>query len=134
MKNLILILVVILSFSCQKAQIPQEVPEDKYQIEQTTKALLQLDSCHALNSEYSEMLDKQSAIIDILRKEKNPPVNAAKYLHTIDSLKSVNNKLGKELLHDKQVIQNAKYYLNIANKNPSQQKFLRGWMNRALNQ
>lgn len=51
-----------------------------------------------------------------------------------DSLKVANNKLGKELLHNKLIIQNAKYYLNIANKNPSQQKFLRGWMNRALNQ
>lgn len=52
----------------------------------------------------------------------------------VDSLKIANNKLGKKLLHSELVITNAKYYLNIANKNPSQQKFLRGWMNRALNQ
>lgn len=51
-----------------------------------------------------------------------------------DSLKVANNKLGKKLLHSELVITNAKYYLNIVNKNPSQQKFLRGWMNRALNQ
>lgn len=51
-----------------------------------------------------------------------------------DSLKSLNNKLAKDLLHQKLVIENAKYYLNIVNKNPTQQKFLRGWMNRALNQ
>ena len=51
-----------------------------------------------------------------------------------DSLRTANNKLGKELLHNKLIIQNARYYLNIANKDASQQKFLRGWMNRALNQ
>lgn len=51
-----------------------------------------------------------------------------------DSLNVVNNKLGKELLHKKLIIENAKTYLNIVNKNPTQQKFLRGWMNRALNQ
>lgn len=55
-------------------------------------------------------------------------------LKTNDSLTMVNKKLAQELLHNKLVIENAKYYLNITIKSPKQDKFLKGWMRRALNQ
>lgn len=51
-----------------------------------------------------------------------------------DSLTAINKKFAQELLHKKLIIENAKYYVEICNKNPSQDKFLKGWMNRALNQ
>jgi tetrahydrodipicolinate N-succinyltransferase len=51
-----------------------------------------------------------------------------------DSIKAVNKHFANELLHKKLIIENAKYYLEICNKNPSQDKFLKGWMNRALYQ
>lgn len=49
-----------------------------------------------------------------------------------DSLLIVSDTLAKRLLHSRLTIQNVKYYLNIVNRNPSQLKFLRGWINRAL--
>lgn len=49
-----------------------------------------------------------------------------------DSLNELNNRLATELMNERLVIQNAKYYVNIVNKNRSQEKFLLGWMNRAL--
>lgn len=49
------------------------------------------------------------------------------YIKSID----VNSKA---LLHKKLIIANTKFYLNITIKNPSQDKFLRGWSNRALAQ
>ncbi|WDF45237.1 putative peptidoglycan-binding domain-containing protein [Chryseobacterium sp. KACC 21268] len=52
----------------------------------------------------------------------------------IDSLYSDNQKLAKDLLHKKLIIKNAQYYLNITVKNPKQDKFLKGWMRRALYQ
>lgn len=52
----------------------------------------------------------------------------------IDSLTAFNNKIAKDLLHHKLIIKNAQFYLNITIKNPSQDKFLKGWMRRALNQ
>lgn len=40
----------------------------------------------------------------------------------------------QSLLHKKLIIANTRFYLNITIKNPSQDKFLRGWSNRALAQ
>lgn len=51
-----------------------------------------------------------------------------------DSIDQINRKLAQELLHKKLVIENAKTYLNITIKNPKQDKFLKGWMRRALYQ
>lgn len=52
----------------------------------------------------------------------------------INELRDKNKVIGNEWLHKKLVVENAKYYLNITVRNPSQDKFLRGWMNRAFNQ
>lgn len=49
-----------------------------------------------------------------------------------DSIHSINKRLATELMNERLVIQNAKHYVNIVNKNRSQEKFLLGWMNRAL--
>ncbi len=51
-----------------------------------------------------------------------------------DSLNELNHKVAQDLLQNKLIIKNAQYYLNITIKNPSQDKFLKGWMRRALNQ
>lgn len=65
---------------------------------------------------------------NILLNEKN----------RLDSLNSVyiekNKSDAKQLLHKKFVTTNAQFYLNITIKNPSQDKFLKGWMRRALSQ
>lgn len=50
----------------------------------------------------------------------------------LDSMKVTSDTLAARLLHARLMIENARYYLRIANRNTSQQKFLRGWMNRAL--
>lgn len=50
----------------------------------------------------------------------------------IDSMQITSDTLAARLLHTRLMVENARYYLRIANKNTSQQKFLRGWMNRAL--
>ncbi|OJV50496.1 MAG: hypothetical protein BGO31_14130 [Bacteroidetes bacterium 43-16] len=50
----------------------------------------------------------------------------------IDSMQVTSDTLAARLLHARLMIENARYYLRIANRNTSQQKFLRGWMNRAL--
>lgn len=50
----------------------------------------------------------------------------------VDSMQVASDTLAARLLHARLMIENARYYLRIANRSPSQQKFLRGWMNRAL--
>jgi len=50
----------------------------------------------------------------------------------VDSMQITSDTLAARLLHARLIIENARYYLRIANRNASQQKFLRGWMNRAL--
>lgn len=46
--------------------------------------------------------------------------------HLIDSLRT-------QLFINKYKIEKVKYYLKIVKKKPSQQKFLVGWINRAVN-
>lgn len=117
MKNLILVFLLLL-IGCKPANqdspIMKPAPEPVKEIVYVEK----IDTVKIQDDNFKKKFDSIQAI----RKRE------------IDSLKMLNNKLGKELLHNKLIIQNAKHYLNIANKNPSQQKFLRGWMNRALNQ
>lgn len=131
MKNLILIL-LFLVVGCKPKY--QDTPVMKSDTQ--TEILTRLNSTQENLDRCMESVNKASLVIDSLNKlkvVKNETENLDQK-KIIDSLKVINNKLGKELLHNKLIIQNAKYYLNIANKNPSQQKFLRGWMNRALNQ
>lgn len=44
------------------------------------------------------------------------------------------DSLNKALFLSNYRISQAKYYLKICKRNPSQDKFLKGWMNRALNE
>lgn len=112
MKNLILILFFILAGCKQAERKPVIIEKPVETVRIDTVFIPKIDTVYIVK----------------------PNVSVLNLQKSIDSLKGANNKLGKELLHNKLIIQNAKYYLNIANKNPSQQKFLRGWMNRALNQ
>lgn len=47
-------------------------------------------------------------------------------------LKKSADTLAARLLHARLIISNVKYYLNICIKNPSQDKFLKGWIRRAV--
>lgn len=112
MKNLILLLLFLFA-SCKQAESKPVIIEKPIEVIKTDTVFLPKVDTVFIVKENTSVLQLQKAN---------------------DSLKTANNKLGKKLLHSELVITNAKYYLNIANKNPSQQKFLRGWMNRALNQ
>lgn len=60
------------------------------------------------------------------------PHNVDSILRANDSLIAVSDTLAKRLLHSRLVISNVKYYVAICNRKPDQTKFLRGWLNRAL--
>lgn len=49
-----------------------------------------------------------------------------------NNLKSINDSLTTQLFLAKYRIERVKYYLNICLKNPSQDKFLKGWIRRAV--
>lgn len=51
-----------------------------------------------------------------------------------DSLLAINDTIAKKLLNANMTINNIKYYVNIVKRNPSQQKFLVGWLNRPLSE
>jgi hypothetical protein len=50
----------------------------------------------------------------------------------VDSLQHTIDSLSSKLFLAEYKIQRVKYYLNIAIKNPSQTKFLKGWIKRAI--
>lgn len=52
--------------------------------------------------------------------------------HLVDSLAADNKNLAQQLLNAKLKLKNIEYYVNLAAKNPSQQKFLVGWLKRPL--
>lgn len=123
MRNLLLLLITFFALSCKQKVI---VPTENMQ---TTDSVVYLPSKVVnVDSIVQVKIDSVTESMRYLKQENTV------LLKRYDSLKSDNNKLAKDLLHQKLVIENARYYLNIVNKNPTQQKFLRGWMNRALNQ
>lgn len=133
-KYLIAILLMLTNHGCNTHKdIGSSNTDQTVTIEECNKVIALQDSIIIANSLY---MQRQDSIISVIRN--SPPTIDVKKVNElnkrIDSLKVANNKLGKELLHNKLIIKNAKYYLDIVNKNPTQQKFLRGWMNRALNQ
>lgn len=73
-------------------------------------------------------------VVDFGLKTKNDSLHLVieKLQFQKDSINRLNNRLATELMNERLVIQNAKYYVNIVNKNRTQEKFLLGWMNRAL--
>lgn len=77
---------------------------------------------------------KDTVYVDLEYKAKNDSLELviSKMQFQKDSIDLLNNRLATELMNERLVIQNAKYYVNIVNKNRSQEKFLLGWMNRAL--
>lgn len=78
---------------------------------------------------------KDTVVLDFDYKAKNDSLSIVilKLEQTVTDQNEINRKLASELLNERLVIENAKYYVNIVNKNRSQEKFLLGWMNRALN-
>lgn len=112
MKNII-VLVLLFFIGCKQAEIKPTIVEKPLET-------IRIDTIFIPKIDTIFIVEQDVSIIQLQKSN--------------DSLKTANNKLGKKLLHSELVITNARYYLNIVNKNPSQQKFLRGWMNRALNQ
>lgn len=109
MKNLTLITAAVcMLFSC-KTPCPETKTPEPIVIKDTVYAVL----------DFRPKYDSLELVIKNLQYQK-------------DSINQLNNRLATELMNERLVIQNAKYYVNIVNKNRSQEKFLLGWMNRAL--
>lgn len=115
MKNLILVFLLLL-IGCKKVNQDSPIMKPTPEPAKEVVYVVKIDTVRIPDDHFKKKFDSVQAI----RKRE------------IDSLKILNNKLGIELLHNKLIIQNAKYYLNIVNKNPKQDKFLKGWMRRAL--
>lgn len=111
MRNFILICIVILLASCTYGNHSQE------------------SNNHGINKAHlvHDTIQMHDTILVTIQ------CDYTKYLRTIDSIQIVNDTLARRLLHSRLVIQNVKYYLNICIQKPSQDKFLKGWIRRALN-
>lgn len=120
MKYLIIILISLLSLSSCKSNENKTTKENNSTVSFDSIPIIQKDSVR-IDLGYQKKFDSLILVNAKLNQEK-------------DSIDKLNHIVAQELLHKKLIIENAKTYLNIVNKNPTQQKFLRGWMNRALNQ
>lgn len=60
------------------------------------------------------------------------PCSYDSMIRRYDSLRIVADTVARRLLHSRLIISNVRYYLNITLRNPSQDKFLKGWIRRAL--
>jgi len=109
MKNIILIIAMSFAlFSCKPNCPETKVPEP--------------------------IIVKDTVFVDLEFRAKNDSLKDVirKLNFQQDSINRLNNRLATKLMNERLVIQNAKYYVNIVNKNRTQEKFLLGWMNRAL--
>ena len=61
------------------------------------------------------------------------PVVDSACCRVVDSLQAANDVLAGKLLHSRMIVENARYYVRIVERNPKQKKFLYGWMRRVLN-
>lgn len=50
----------------------------------------------------------------------------------VDSLQAANDSIGRKLLLSNYKVEKVRYYLNITLRDRSQDKFLKGWIRRAL--
>lgn len=85
-----------------------------------------------LHTEKQEFSDLVHTRIDTVFVEKI--VIDTFYIKTgnCDSLKRVVSELNDKLFVSNYKIERVRYYLNIAINNPSQDKFLKGWVRRAI--
>lgn len=92
-------------------------------------------SCDSLHRAYDTLLVQHTdqLFIHIDSIQQLNILNARK-THKIDSLQHLTDSLSKALFLSNYRIHQARYYLKICVNNPSQTKFLKGWMNRALNE
>lgn len=96
---------------------------------------LALVSCQRNEPVVKELPELPLITHDTLRIE--PTCDTAKYVYMIDSIKRKNDTLARRLLAVKFQITTIRYYANIINnahkkKDSSKDKFLLGWVNRAL--
>lgn len=124
MKNLILLLLLILFTACRHNDVKK--PIEEVQAKDTL--------VYQAKSDSTQILVLKNQVDSIIYTSKNQQKFTDSLVRSNDSLRAVNNKLAKNLMHQKLIIENARYYLNITIKNPKQDPNLKGWMRRALNQ
>lgn len=108
-------------------------PPAKHEVTTATHGTVNCDS--VLNFANSVQL-AALATIDSFKTvtRENESLRYQMYLQNqiMDSIVVVNDTLAKRLLHARLIIENIRFYTNIAYKNPSQRKFLTGWIRRVL--
>lgn len=67
-------------------------------------------------------------------KPVNVECDTLQYTHKIDSMYNRIDKYSKALLLERTRIEAVKKYVRIVDKNPSQIKFLKGWVKRAISE
>lgn len=122
MRTILLLIIAFTIFTisgCCSQKVKQT--ENVYQIE-IQKLSTKYDSLLTINNQLNSELQFKQDSIDYLLITSN------KY----DSINDINLVLARELLNSQLMIENARYYVNIVNRNSTQSKFLLGWMNRVL--
>ena len=103
-------------------------PKPKAKTEQVKPA-----SCDTLKSAYEASLNDHTNRVLICQDSLfECRKSAYLYQKKCDSLHLVCDSLNKSLFLSNYKITQAKYYLKICINNPSQDRFLKGWMRRAL--
>jgi hypothetical protein len=111
MKNIIYILLLLSVVSCKSVQT-----KTVYEIQAKTDTLTVRDTVNVIDTFYVEYQTTDTVFV--------PKVDTIK-IGNCDSLK-------ERLFVSDYKLQRVRYYLNIAIKNPSQTKFLKGWIRRAI--
>lgn len=140
MKHLIILLAALCCItSCRNIRGNRNALQD-LQIENKVKEA----AFAAINDSMDRVIDSMDIVIDSMSKVRDSlylsykadaerlAVENKALQRRVESMQVTSDTLAKRLLHARLMIENARYYLRIANRNTSQQKFLRGWMNRAL--
>lgn len=119
MRTILLLIIAFAISGCCSQKVKQS--ENVYQIE-IQKLSTKYDSLLTINNQLNSELQFKQDSIDYLLTTSNK----------CDSINDINLVLARELLNSQLMIENARYYVNIVNKNSTQSKFLLGWMNRVL--
>lgn len=117
MKKYILLVIILLITTCQPAENNQQNPAPIDSIKLLQEQTLHLQLLIELRSDSIKHLTDSIVLLQSRVKELEA-----------DTIMSA------ECFVAQYKLERIKYYMNIANKNPSQRQFLRGWINRVLNE
>ena len=88
--------------------------------------------CHAKVKRVQE-ISKPDTVINYIKVTDTLYLNApVPPPNNFKQLKTINDSLYTKLLLSNYKVEKVKYYLGICDRNPSQKKFLFGWMKRAV--